>query len=86
MLIDISVSEAIPSLLSKTFGIKAWVLRRTDGSDPAISDVDIAADIAYANEFWSRYGFGIELSGRIVGIVDDHVRIAEIDRTDHVVE
>ena len=64
MLINIDVDEAVPSLMSKTFGIKAWVLRRTDGSDPAISDVDIAADIAYADDFYSEYGFGIELAER----------------------
>lgn len=64
MLVDIEISEGVPGLLSKTFGIKAWVLRRSDGTSPAISDDEIAADIAYADEFWSRYGFGIELAER----------------------
>ena len=39
-------------------------LRTSAGTDPAISDPEISADIAYANEFYSRYGFGIELAGR----------------------
>jgi hypothetical protein len=63
-LLDIDVVEAAPSTLNKTFGIKAWVLRTTAGTDPCISDAEIDADIAYANAFWSQYGFGIELAER----------------------
>jgi len=46
----------------KTFGIRAYVLRKDDGSDPSISDAEIAEDIAWANGFWNRYGFAFELA------------------------
>ncbi len=64
MLMNIEVAEANPSTLAKTIGIHAWVLRTSAGTDPSISDAEIDADIAYANSFWSQYGFGIELAQR----------------------
>lgn len=56
---DVSLTE--PEII-KTFGIRAYVLRKDDGSDPAISDAEIAEDIAWANGFWNRYGFAFELA------------------------
>jgi len=47
--------------LTKKFGIHAWVLCHSDGSFPAASDAEIAEDIQWASEFWTRYGFGFEL-------------------------
>ncbi len=49
---------------TKLFGIHAYVLRKSDGSSPAISDADIAGDIAWANEFYAKYGFGFVLDKR----------------------
>jgi hypothetical protein len=63
-LIPIQVKQTMiePPPLVKKFGIHAYVLCRSDGSSPAISDDDIYEDIQWANDFWGKYGFGFELA------------------------
>jgi len=64
-LFSIQVTEGVvePELLKK-FGIHAWVLRKSDGTSPPITDAEIDQHIAYANAFWNEYGFGFVLSER----------------------
>ena len=61
--IEVTEGSIEPELLKK-FGVHAWVLRKSDGTSPAISDADIDIHIDYANEFWSTYGLGIMLAER----------------------
>jgi len=61
----LSVDVAGPELqLVKKLGIHAYVLRQSNGTSPAATDIEVQQDIDWANTFFSQYGFGIELAQR----------------------
>ncbi len=60
-LVPIEVAGSEPALIKK-FGIHAFVLRKNDGTDPAVSDAQLERDVNWANAFYNHYGFGVEIA------------------------
>ncbi len=58
--VDVAEGQLEPPFL-KVFGIHAFILRKSSGTDPAISESEIATHIAYANSVWNKYKLAYQL-------------------------